>query len=329
MNKGSEKWGEIIMFNSSIDYKKEIDNSIKNDKEFLKRKSKRFKKFAIVILAEIWVLTIAIKNINQDNPEVVTGLMIVAICYIFITGIVCYSMYTNADHNLEVRKKEIDIIRLKEYNEAIELMYNDIRSFKHDYINIFSSMIAYMEEDDFQGLKDYFNNNIIEINEQLKHTNTEIAKLSSIKVKEIKGLIATKLLKAQKSDIDFRLDILDEIDDINMSKLELSRCIGILLDNAIEAASLCNNKQIDFGIIKNENSISIIISNSFEGELPPIHKLFIKGFSTKGEKRGIGLSYVKSITSQLENVFLDIAQEGNQVVVFLEIIDEECTVAQF
>ncbi|MEG0297880.1 MAG: GHKL domain-containing protein [Clostridium sp.] len=311
------------MFNSSIDYKKEIDKSIKKDKEFVKRKNKRLKKFAIIILIEMWIVSVVILSINEYNPELVMGLFIVAICYIFITGIVCYSIYSNADHDLEVRKKEIDIIRLKEYNEAIEIMYNDIRSFKHDYINIFSSMIAYMEEEDFQGLKEYFNNNIIDINEQLKHTNTEIAKLSSVKVKEIKGLIATKLLKAQKEDIDFRLDILDEIDNINMSKLELSRCIGILLDNAIEAASLCKNKQIDFGIIKNENSISIIISNSFEGELPPIHKLFIKGFSTKGENRGIGLSYVKSITTELENVFLDIAQEDNQVVVFLEIINDE------
>lgn len=303
----------------------ELQKLLKNDIEYTKKKKNTKKKLIKLIILEIVIVLIVVLAAYQSTGDLNTFLstLIIALSYAFITGASYYSYFSNQDYEMEMEKKQIEIRRLKEYSESIEVMYNDIRSLKHDYLNIFSSMLGFIEEEDFDGLKDYFSNNIIPINEQLKLTNTEIAKLSNIKILEIKGLVATKILKAQKLGINVRVDILDEISSIDMTKLELSRCLGILLDNAIEAAELSENGKMDFGIIKNDDSISIIISNSFAGELPPIHKIFEYGFSTKSGDRGIGMAYVKEITSKLDNVFLDIAKEGDQVVAYLEIINEK------
>lgn len=301
----------------------EIDELIKNDKKYIEKRKKDKKNFIKVILVEIVVVSFILLLGVQKGSDltVFMNMAIIAITYIFITGAVYYSYFTQKGYDVEVEKKQIEIKRLKEYNESIEVLYNDIRSLKHDYLNIFSSMLGFIEEDDFEGFKEYFNNNIIEINENLKQTNTEIAKLSKIKVLEIKGLIAAKIIQAQKLGINVKIDILEDVTEINMSKVDLSRCLGILLDNAIEATETCKDRKINFGIIKSNESISVVITNTFEGELPPIHKIFERGFSTKGDNRGIGMAYVKEVTSNLENVFLDMSKEGNDIVVYLEVMN--------
>ena len=64
------------------------------------------------------------------------------------------------------------------------------------------------------------------------------------------------------------------------------------------------------GFIKKNNSVIIVVSNSFSGDIPPIHKLYKLGFSTKGENRGLGLSNLREIMSKYNNVSIDTRIEG-------------------
>ncbi|WP_455797754.1 GHKL domain-containing protein [Clostridium butyricum] len=51
----------------------------------------------------------------------------------------------------------------------------------------------------------------------------------------------------------------------------------------------------------------------------PIYKIYEKGFSTKGENRGLGLYSLKEITSKYNNVFLDTVLENNEFKQLLQI----------
>ena len=67
---------------------------------------------------------------------------------------------------------------------------------------------------------------------------------------------------------------------------------------------------MSIGFIKKNNSVIIVVSNSFSGDIPPIHKLYKLGFSTKGENRGLGLSNLREIMSKYNNVSIDTRIEG-------------------
>ena len=77
------------------------------------------------------------------------------------------------------------------------------------------------------------------------------------------------------------------------------------MDNAIEAALSSEEKRISLGLIKKNQSVMIIVSNSFFGNISSISMLFKQGFSTKGENRGLGLSNLKEIIDKYKNVTLD------------------------
>lgn len=67
-----------------------------------------------------------------------------------------------------------------------------------------------------------------------------------------------------------------------MDIIDLSRIVGILIDNAIEASIDSSNPFVNLAIIKtDQNSTLIIIENSFKDSALDINKLYNKRYSTK------------------------------------------------
>nr|WP_238480438.1 GHKL domain-containing protein [Clostridium chrysemydis] len=96
-----------------------------------------------------------------------------------------------------------------------------------------------------------------------------------------------------------------------MQTLELCRIIGILLDNAIEAAELSNDKIINVALVSNNNVKVIIVKNSYNGEKPNINLIFKEGYSTKNNNSGLGLKILKDIANKQRNIILDTRIDEN------------------
>ena len=178
--------------------------------------------------------------------------------------------------------------------------------------------MGYIENKDMDGLERYFNKRILCLSEGIEANNLKIGNLKNIKVTEIKGILSSKLIRAQELEIDTFIDIVEPIEKINMDIIDLSRIVGILLDNAVEGAVECDKPSLKVGIINKENSILIVIINSVKDKIP-IYKIYEKGFSTKGENRGLGLYSLKEITNKYNNVFLDTVLENNEFKQLLQI----------
>ncbi len=63
--------------------------------------------------------------------------------------------------------------------------------------------------------------------------------------------------------------------------------------------------------------------NKCKDSIPRVHELFEEGFSTKGDNRGLGLSTLKEITDNNDNVLLDTVIENGFFIQKIEIIDKE------
>lgn len=258
--------------------------------------------YLIVIISGV-LLTLCIFDGDSSNFETAEGLF--AIFYIVIMfviiGILAY-IFTKEN---KIEKQRIQYENLEEYTAKLEVLYTDMRKFRHDYTNILSSMYSFIEENDMCGLKKYFNEKIQPLNQKMNSNNYKLGVLKNVHLPEVKGLLSSKIIKAQELGLDTFIDISEPIDEINIDIIELVRSIGIIMDNAIEAALSSEDKRICLGLIKKNQSVIIVVSNSFSGDIPPISMLFKQGFSTKGENRGLGLSNLKEILSKYRNVTLD------------------------
>ena len=248
--------------------------------------------------------------------SVITGLIFILLCT-YITVSVLKNIKLETNNKIESAKLE----QQKKYILDLEKNNNEIRKFKHDFNNIILGLDGYINNDDFdkEKLKKYFNSTIMNYNNNIELNDIVIAKLNSIKVSSLKSLITNKVLVAQNNNIDIDINIEGEIIDFYTDEMQLSRILGILLDNAIEAAlEVTDDKKIEMNIIQIDKTTDIQISNTFNNIGTPITDFNKKGFSTKGTNRGLGLSSAHEIANKL-NMLLNTEIDGNSFIQNLSI----------
>lgn len=88
---------------------------------------------------------------------------------------------------IHLNMKQDSYNRLQEYTNQIESMYSSLRSFKHDYSNIMLSMSEYFEANDMEGLRSYFNKEILPLSRKITKNTAHINQLMNIKITELKS----------------------------------------------------------------------------------------------------------------------------------------------
>ena len=95
-----------------------------------------------------------------------------------------------------------------------------------------------------------------------------------------------------------------------MKVYELTRVLGILLDNAIEASSKCKEKSINLTIRKDPkiDRQLIVISNTYTNKDVNIDRIFEKGYTSKKDSdvksHGLGLWEVRKVLKKNDNLNL-------------------------
>ena len=89
-----------------------------------------------------------------------------------------------------------------------------------------------------------------------------------------------------------------------MGIYEFTRILGILMDNAIETTSECDNKYIHVEIRNDfaRNRQLLIIENTYKNIDVDIEKIYEKGYSTKPHNTGLGLWEVENILKKHKNI---------------------------
>lgn len=273
----------------------------------------------ICIIAITYYLNAIVAQTYMARNTTMLIYVALMVIYLISMSVITFVVANNMKKEMQYENRKIELENLKEYNSNLEAMYNDMRGFRHDYTNILTAMSGYIEEKNIEGLEKFFYKKIVPLNSEMNRKNNRIGLLQNIHITEIKGLIASKVIRAQELGIDVLVDIVEPVDKINMDIIDLSRTIGILLDNAIEAAIECEKSWIKLTFIQKENFVLLVFINSCVERTPQIYQIFEKGFSTKGDNRGLGLYNLKEIVNKYHTISLDTKADKGEFIQVLQI----------
>lgn len=283
---------------------------IKVEKFFLIHDFKMNKIFVIYLVITviiIYVNSMIIKyTLNKLGTKIVILNLSLFIAYFFANVILIFLNNKNIKEKLmyESRLKEFE--QLKEYTDMVENISKDLRKFRHDYINILATINGYIEEEDIGELEKYFNKEILPQSNKINSENRQLFYLQNIKIVGLKGLISSKIINCQALGLEVYIEIDEDIDRINIDIIDLCRVIGILFDNAIEEAMQCDNKKIEFVMMKNDDNIIFIIANCLCNKNINLDEINNEWFSTKGNGRGLGLNIIRDIIEEkYSNILLN------------------------
>ena len=260
---------------------------------------------ALLLLITIYLFDDLIPGQNGSVGKMIYNNVLHISGYLLVMLFLLLAMRRSWLEQVQTQAKQKSLQDLQDYTHNLEVMYNGLRSFKHDYVNILLSLSGYIENGNIDELKNYFENQIFPTKNLIDRGDYKLNQLSNIGVLEIKNLLSAKMIYAHESGIDVTIDIPDKVDSFLMDTVDLARILGIFLDNAIEATLETQQPQIGLNILQNTTGVSIIISNRFQDNGLALHKLKQKGFSTKTGHQGIGLSNVQKIISSYDNVLLE------------------------
>lgn len=283
--------------------------------------------FIINLIIKYKNLTITIlDNFDKKNKSIITLNFIFGIFNIIIQGIltvnyvdilpiqftffnfICLLIYFvlsfySLAKIMKLVKTTQKLESAEEYNKTLHILHDSVRGFKHDFDNIVTTIGGYIKTNDMKGLEKYYS----QLEEDCeKVNNLYILNPDIINNPGIYNLLTTKYGEAVRKGIKVNLTFLLDLNNLHMKIYEFARMLGILLDNAIDAASESDEKVLNI-VFRNDsknNRNIILIENTYKDKNVNIDEIFNKGITGKENHTGLGLWEVKQILKRNNNINL-------------------------
>lgn len=204
------------------------------------------------------------------------------------------------------------LVQQQFYVNRLEQIQQDLRMIQHDYKNMIAGLYAHVQQGNLEAVKEYIDKKLCLVDSELQQDIQQTNQITQIMDMELKGLVLVKIMNAKKLGVVIELEVLYPVEKIRIDTKDLIRCLGILLDNAIEEAQNTISKKITFVILQQTSCVTLIVKNNLVGNLD-IAAMWQSGYSTKGKDRGLGLSNYKKILNRYENVYCETKVQQHQL----------------
>ena len=270
------------------------------------------KRITLWLNCYLYLVTIIISIVYTESTH------IPPVSIFFISFLILQALFAIGIYNLMLieqkqiiqKRKQEEFIKnqhqLEEYTTYLEKSEDDLRAFRHDYKNILNSLKVSAQE-----------GNVQEVIQKLdKYTETNLNSKALLKykdvnhiyVKSIKSIIISKLTELYNLDIPYNFECRNNIRNLpdHVDELDLVRIIGITFDNAIEESKALIAEKHD--IRSAEVQIMVYsdgpgefeyeIRNKIKNRKISTQEIQQRGFTTKKDHKGLGLTNIKEIDSK-------------------------------
>ncbi len=242
-----------------------------------------------------------------DLPNAIV-LLINSILIIFYVFIIFKLMNVETKLKNVSDKYEMSLTSLKEY----EKIMNNYRVDNHENKNQLI-IIRGMVNTENKALIKYIDKLV---GEKLTQKEKAFYKVEKIPEGGLRAIIYSKISKMNDIGINYSLDISNDVnttDLININDklmVDICKTMGVFLDNAIEAVTDLQDKEITIEIYKIDNRLCVEIANTYSGTLE-LDKMDCAGHTTKGEGHGYGLTLVSKIVRSNRSLENERTIDGN------------------
>lgn len=258
--------------------------------------NKIFKTISLFLII-VFVITILSKQnlfYWKSIPDLlITSLFIICVLFFLF-------LYLRENMNKNRISNEYDI--LLKYLNNYEMLLSEKYKQQHEYKNqliLVKGLIPTKNKKFHQYIDSLIQDIDVDPDIRAKYLN----QLSTIPQGGLKGLIFYKVLHMREKGINVFIDISEQLKNspiwnfIEKDLIDISKVVGVYMDNAIEASIHSSQKYIIIEVNTDGQNLIFNFCNTYSGK---INAFFMdnEGYSTKGIGKGYGLSLVKDILNR-------------------------------
>lgn len=188
---------------------------------------------------------------------------------------------------------------------------------RHDFNNILQTYAGYISIGSIDGLKRY--------HEKLMGTTLMAGDELDLNRRMEQNPVLVSLLKekiqyAKSCEVTLRIEMQCSLAAFSLSHQDICQAVGKLLDNAIEAAAVSEQRRVSLSIKeKQDGEALIIISNSTEGDVD-LAEITLPEISTKEGHSGVGIPEARRILGSYADCSLQFSYYDREFSAFIEIL---------
>ncbi len=229
-----------------------------------------------------------------NKPHTMNQLqLIVSVAPIFIKDNL-YGAVATLQNRTEIENLLRELTNIEQYVDSL-------RAQRHNFMNQLHVITGLIDLEKFKDVTNYIRVLNCDYHEQIGFLSDKI------KTSAMVGFFLGKFSEAKEQGVTLSMDSDSYFPNVEITQFihSLLIAIGVLLDNAYEAVQQSESKNVSLYIHYNnsEKVITIKVRDSGSGMTKAVQKkVFERGFSTKGVKRGYGLDTLQSIVNDYNGI---------------------------
>lgn len=238
--------------------------------------------------------------------------LLVLVMVVLVVGLVLYlAQWSDSARKMEAQR---DVIAQQQlYEQDLEVIRREVRSFRHDYKNLLAGLSEQADEGELDELRCALSELDAGFDRRIGEKIRASTQIGNLRVPQVRSLLLSKLAAMGGQGIDCRLEVLYPVESVGMDVWDFVRCLGVLLDNAAQAALETETPWVEVVLLAQKDTLSLRVSNPYAGTIDP-DKIWAEGFSTKGEGRGLGLPSYQRILAEYPNTAASTSWAGGVFV---------------
>lgn len=255
---------------------------------------------AVLLFAlEISMETFLVLQNGVQEQYLAAYFILVVVLVTVIIGWIVYLAYRFDDRRtLQIQR---DIIAQQQlYEQSLEDIRRETRSFRHDYKNLLASLAQQVDEGKLCALRSTLSELEADFDQRLGEKIQLSTQIGNLRIPQVRSLLLSKLTDMQKKGVEYRLEALYPVEAVNIKIWDFVRCLGVLVDNAIEAALGAERPWVEIILLVQDSRMFLRVTNPYTNIIEP-EKIWDDGWSTKGAGRGLGLSGYQRVLENYPN----------------------------
>lgn len=255
--------------------------------------------FALEAVMEVFLQLAYVLYGVQTKFLIFYCLLAVAMVVLMAMLVVYLAKMFDVARKMQVQQDVIAQQRL--YEQDLEIMRREMRAFRHDYKNLLAGLSQQAGAGELEALCHTLSELDAGFDLRLGRKIQVSTQIGNLQIPEIRSILLNKLTAMREKGVECLLEVLYPVVTVNMDVWDFVRCLGILTDNAMEAALDTEQPRVEIMLLAQDEQLFFRISNSYTNIIEP-GKMWSDGWSTKGAGRGLGLSSYQRILEGYPNI---------------------------
>lgn len=255
---------------------------------------------ALLLFALEAIMEMLLRLAFGVQPYFLMFYYLLVVAMVVLMAVLIVSLAQQIDTARKMQAQQDVILQQQLYEQDLEMIRREVRTFRHDYKNLLAGLSQQAGEGELEGLRRSLSELDAGFDLRLGRKIQESAQIGNLQIVEVRSLLLSKLTVMREKGVECRLEVLYPVEAVEMDVWDFVRCLGILIDNAVEAALDTEQPWVEILLLAQDRRVFLRVSNPYTNQIEA-GSMWNDGWSTKGAGRGLGLPSYQRILEGYPN----------------------------